>query len=39
MLIEGQNLRRIEIAMQKGELAFVAKLPTNYRLWSIEASR
>ena len=30
ILIEGQNLRRIEIAMQKRELAFVAKLSTNY---------
>ena len=31
ILIEGQNLRRIEIAMQKRELAFVAKLSTNYQ--------
>jgi hypothetical protein len=30
ILIEGQNLRRIEIAMQKRELSFVAKLSTNY---------
>ena len=32
ILIEGQNLRRIEIAMQKRELAFVAKVSTNYQL-------
>jgi hypothetical protein len=32
VLIEGNNLRRIEIAMQKRELAFVAKLSTNYQL-------
>jgi hypothetical protein len=31
ILIEGQNLRRIEIAMQKRELASVAKLSTNYQ--------
>jgi len=31
ILIEGQNLRRIEIAMQKRELAFVAKVSTNYQ--------
>ena len=30
VLIEGHNLRRIEIAMQKRELSFVAKLSTNY---------
>jgi hypothetical protein len=30
ILIEGHNLRRIEIAMQKGELPFVAKLSKNY---------
>jgi len=30
-LIEGHNLRRIEIAMQKRELAFVAKVSTNYQ--------
>jgi hypothetical protein len=30
ILIEGHNLRRIEIAMQKRELSFVAKLSTNY---------
>jgi len=30
ILIEGENLRRIEIAIQKRELAFVAKLSTNY---------
>lgn len=31
ILIEGQNLRRIEIAMQKRELASVAKVSTNYQ--------
>jgi hypothetical protein len=31
ILIEGHNLRRIEIAMQKRELAFVAKVSTNYQ--------
>jgi hypothetical protein len=31
ILIEGQNLRRIEIAMQKRELSFVAKVSTNYQ--------
>jgi len=31
ILIEGHNLRRIEIAMQKRELSFVAKLSTNYQ--------
>ncbi len=30
ILIEGHNLRRIEIAMQKRELSFVTKLSTNY---------
>jgi hypothetical protein len=30
ILIEGHNLRRIEIAIQKRELSFVAKLSTNY---------
>jgi hypothetical protein len=31
ILIEGHNLRRIEIAMQKRELSFVAKVSTNYQ--------
>lgn len=31
ILIEGHNLRRVEIAMQKRELAFVAKVSTNYQ--------
>ena len=31
ILIVGQNLRRIEIAIQKRELATLAKLSTNYQ--------
>lgn len=31
ILIEGHNLRRIEIAMQKRELSFVARVSTNYQ--------
>jgi len=31
ILIEGHNLRRIEIAIQKRELSFVAKVSTNYQ--------
>jgi hypothetical protein len=31
ILIEGHNLRRIELAMQKRELAFVARVSTNYK--------
>jgi hypothetical protein len=31
ILIEGHNPRRIELAMQKRELAFVAGMSTNYQ--------
>ena len=31
VLIHGQNLRRIENAMQRMELSFVAKVSTNYQ--------
>ena len=31
VLIHGQNLRRIETAMQRMELSFVAKVSTNYQ--------
>jgi len=31
VLIDGQNLRRIENAMQRMELGFVAKVSTNYQ--------
>jgi hypothetical protein len=31
VLIHGQNLRRIENAMQRMELGFVAKVSTNYQ--------
>jgi hypothetical protein len=32
VLISGKNLRRLQIAMQKKELAFVAKVSNNYQL-------
>jgi hypothetical protein len=31
VLIHGQNLRRIETAMQRMELSFIAKVSTNYQ--------
>jgi len=31
ILIHGQNLRRIETAMQRMELSFIAKVSTNYQ--------
>jgi hypothetical protein len=32
VLISGKNLKRLQIAMQKKELAFIAKVSTNYQL-------
>jgi hypothetical protein len=31
ILIHGQNLRRVETAMQRMELSFIAKVSTNYQ--------
>lgn len=32
VLVSGKNLKRLHIAMQKKELAFIAKVSTNYQL-------
>jgi hypothetical protein len=36
VLITGQNLKRLQIAMQKKELAFIAKVSTNYQLPTVD---
>lgn len=38
VLITGKNLKRLQIAMQKKELAFIAKVSTNYQLPSVDGT-
>ena len=36
VLISGKNLKRLQIAMQKKELAFIAKVSTNYQSTTVD---
>jgi hypothetical protein len=38
VLISGKNLKRLQIAMQKKELAFIAKVSTNYQSTTVDGS-
>ncbi len=38
VLVSGKNLKRLHIAMQKKELAFIAKASTNYQLPSMDGA-
>lgn len=38
VLITGKNLKRLHIAMQKKELAFIAKVSANYQLPTIDGA-
>ena len=38
IILTGQNLKRVQIAMQKKELAHVSKVSTNYEMASAEGA-
>ena len=38
VLISGKNLKRLQIAMQKKELAFIAKVSTNYQSTTVDGA-
>jgi hypothetical protein len=38
VLISGKNLKRLQIAMQKKELAFIAKVSTSYQSTTVDGS-